>query len=237
VLPDRPKGLAPVGDQSFLEIQISLLRAQGARRFVLCVGHLAAQIHDCLGDGSRLGVHIEYSVESGTLLGTAGALGLAERFFETHALVLNGDTYLAADYTRILEHHVEERAARRVAATVTLACLDETERYGTVLLDETGRYLTGFKEKLHQSAGPGWLNAGTYVIERDLIERIPRAAFCSLEKDVFPSALADGLPIAAHITDQPFFDIGTAEDLQRFCRLYEDGSLAHSERPFGRRAG
>ncbi len=160
VISDRPKGLAPVGDRPFLEIQISVLRDQGARRFVLCVGHRADQIRECLGDGSRLGVNIDYSIEPEVLLGTGGALRLAHRFFQPHALVLNGDTYLATDYTRLLAHHTDERARQMVAATVTLARLEETQRFGTVLLEPTGRYLTGFKEKDLDQRGPGWLNAG-----------------------------------------------------------------------------
>src|SRR5262249_13787502 len=98
VLSHPPKGLAPLGDPPFLQIQTELLRAQGARRFVLCVGHGAGQIRDTFGDGGRWGVYIDYSVERGHLLGTGGALKHAERFFQPRALVLNGDTYLATDY-------------------------------------------------------------------------------------------------------------------------------------------
>src|SRR5262249_41662980 len=86
VLADVPKGLAPVGDRPFLEIQLELLRGQGARRFVLCVGHLAGQIRQTFGDGGRWGVRIDYSVEGDRLLGTGGALKLAERFFRPRAL-------------------------------------------------------------------------------------------------------------------------------------------------------
>jgi NDP-sugar pyrophosphorylase family protein len=221
VLPDRPKGLAPVGENSFLEIQIALLRDQGARQFVICVGHMAAQIHDCLGDGSRLGVEIQYSHETETLLGTGGALRLADRFFEPRALVLNGDTYLATDYTQILEHHLENRTDPTTAATLTVARLDEIERYGSVALDSTEQYVTGFREKAGEPTGPGWLNAGAYVIERELLDRVPEGVPCSLERDVFPAALSDGLKIAAHRCGQPFYDIGTAESFQQFRQCFK----------------
>ncbi len=224
VLADRPKGLAPVGDQSFLEIQISLLRDQGARRFVLCVGHMAPQIHDCLGDGSRLGVRIHYSLEPETLLGTGGALRLAERYFDPYALVLNGDTYLAADYGEILEHHLEQRKDDPILATLVVSRLEETQRYGTVLLDAAESHVTGFREKAAEANGPGWLNAGVYVIERPLLERARRGIPCSLERDVFPTALADGIKIAAHRCRKPFYDIGTAESLQQFRKAYLDVS-------------
>ncbi len=188
---------------------------------MICVGHRASQIRDCLGDGSRLGVDIEYSVEPEMLLGTGGALRLAERFFQPYALVLNGDTYLAANYTEILRHHVGERAEGRLGATMTLARLEESRRFGTVLLESSGRYVTGFHEKVENPHDAGWLNAGAYVIERELLARIPRDITCSLERDVFPAALADGIRLAAHRSSQPFFDIGTAEDFQRFRRLYD----------------
>ena len=162
---------------------------------------------------------------------------LAERFFQPHALVLNGDTYLATDYARILAHHAGERAEQKVAATVTLARLEETERFGTVLLEPTGRYLTGFNEKVLGQQGPGWLNAGAYVIERELIERIPPGVPCSLERDVFPAALSDGLRLAAHPCHEPFFDIGTGEDFHRFCRLYEEWSVKGCEDRVNRLAG
>jgi mannose-1-phosphate guanylyltransferase len=221
VLPDRPKGLAPIGDQTFLEIQISLLRDQGARRFVLCVGHMASQIEDCLGDGSRLGVDIRYSHETGALRGTGGALRLAERFFEPRALVLNGDTYLAADYAQILEDHLDACTGPTIVATLTVSRLEEIERFGSVMLDSAEQYVTGFREKATKQTGPGWLNAGAYVIERELLARVPRGVPCSLERDVFPAALADGMKIVAHRCRQPFFDIGTAEAFQQFRRLFK----------------
>ena len=92
------------------------------------------------------------------------------------------------------------------------------------MLDSTQRYLTGFNEKVSGLGRPAWLNAGAYVIERELLERVPRDLPCSLERDVFPAALADGVPIAAHPSSQPFFDIGTADDFRRFCRLYAEWS-------------
>jgi NDP-sugar pyrophosphorylase family protein len=221
VLSDRPKGLAPVGDQAFLEIQITLLRDQGARRFVLCVGHMASQIHDCLGNGSRLGVEIEYSYETEKLLGTGGALRLADRFFEPRALVLNGDTYLAADYKQVFENHLEARTGTPIVATLTVSRLEEIERFGSVVLDSAEQYVTGFLEKAGKQTGPGWLNAGAYVIERELLARVPSGVPCSLERDVFPAALADGMKLAAHRCWQPFFDIGTAESIQQFRQAWK----------------
>jgi NDP-sugar pyrophosphorylase family protein len=237
VVTDRPKALAPIGDQPFLEIQISLLREQGARRFVLCVGHRAAQVREAMGDGSRLGVRIEYSIEGETLLGTGGALRLAQHFVQPRALVLNGDTYLAADYAELLSHHVAERAGAGVVASLTLARLEDARRFGTVLLESSGRYLAGFHEKEHGPVGAGWLNAGAYVIERDLVERIPAGVPCSLERDVFPGALRAGQRLAAFPSSQPFFDIGTPDDFEGFLGLHAEWRRRRAEADSSRRAG
>lgn len=232
VLSDRPKGLAPVAGRPFLQIQIELLRDCGARLFVLCVGHLADHIRSALGDGRGLGVRIEYSVEGERLLGTAGALKLAERFFRPRALVLNGDTYLATDFNRLVSRHAEEHARSGALATVALAQLEDSARFGTVLLDPTGRYLIGFREKDTAATGTGWLNAGAYVVERALLDGVPPGMPTSLEREVFPEILRTGGRLAAAPSEEPFYDIGTPEDWVRFAARYD--SL---ERARPRRAG
>jgi NDP-sugar pyrophosphorylase family protein len=221
VLADRPKGLAPIGSRPFLEIQIELLRAQGARRFVLCVGHLAEHVERTLGDGRRLGVRIDYSREGDRLLGTAGALKRADRFFRPDALVLNGDTYFALDYGRLVERHRAERHRVGVLATIALARAPDACRYGSVTLDSSGSSIVGFAEK--QTVAPGavaWLNAGAYVVEREMLDRLAPDQPCSLEREAFPRVLRSGGRIAALTSDEPFFDIGTPEGLATFAAFY-----------------
>jgi NDP-sugar pyrophosphorylase family protein len=230
VVADRPKGLAAVGDRSFLEIQISLLRDQGARHFVLCVGHRAEQVREAFGDGCALGVRIDYSVETDQLLGTAGALKLAERFFVPRALVVNGDTFLDADYNAIVAAHLDGAAKLGILATLTVCRLADASRFGTVLLDPTERFVVGFREKDPTNGGAGWLNAGAYVIERPLLDRVPAGAACSLEREWFPGAIAAGVPVGAVPRGEPFYDIGTPEDYRRFAELYEGGALGRAAR-------
>jgi NDP-sugar pyrophosphorylase family protein len=223
VLADRPKALAPIAGRPFLELQIGLLRDQGARHFVLCVGHRAAQVREEFGDGSRLGVRIDYSIEGDRLLGTGGAIRLAERFFDPAAVVVNGDTYLDVDHNRVVRHHALARQESGVLATLTLARLEDARRYGTVDLDPAGQFVTGFREKDETAAArPGWLNAGAYVIERELLDRVPPGKVRSVERDVFPAALRDGCRIAALTCDRPFYDIGTPDDLRAFIGRHEE---------------
>jgi NDP-sugar pyrophosphorylase family protein len=213
-LPDRPKALAPIGDRTFLERQIALLRDRGARRFVLCVGWEAERIEAALGDGGRLGVAIEYSAEGPQLLGTGGALRLAAPRLGGTALVVNGDTWLDTDYGALVARHREEHAAAGALATLAVTRTGDRARSGTVLLDAAARRVVAFREK--DPAGEGWVSAGTYVIEPALVASLPADEPRSLEREVFPAALAAGRVLAALAVTDPFFDIGTPETLAAF---------------------
>ena len=104
--------------------------------------------------------------------------------------------------------------------------------------NRTEQYLAGFHEKVqaHRTSS-GWLNAGAYVIERELLSGYPPGVPCSLERDIFPAAIADGMQIAAYRCPQEFFDIGTGDDYRRFCQLYrswiEDPAAGHDVREAG----
>jgi NDP-sugar pyrophosphorylase family protein len=218
---DRPKALAAVGDKPFLSLVIEHAKARGARRFVLCVGHMADQIEAAFGDGSALGVRIDYSRDGDTLLGTGGALKRAAAHFAPAAVVVNGDTHLDLDLGKLIRTHAAARA-RGAVATLTLAHAPDAGRFGAVEL--RGNRVAGFREK--GLSGPGWVNAGAYVIERELIDRIPGDTAVSLERDVFPAALADGLRVAAMPHERPFADIGTPEDYRAFVARREAAGVA-----------
>lgn len=221
VLPDRPKGLAPIGSCSFLEIQIRFLRCQGARQFVLCVGYEAEKIQRVLGDGRQWGVSIEYSVETDRLLGTAGALKQAEQHFKPRALVLNGDTYLAIEYEGLVRHHLRQREECGAIATLALTQMVERSRYGTVLLDADRKKIVQFNEKEQGSTSVvAWVSAGAYVVERDLLRWVPPDQPCSLERNIFPRLVRSSQVVASMITEQRFFDIGTPEGLREFVEFY-----------------
>src|SRR5215475_5991939 len=100
----------------FLEHQIALLRSQGILEILLLVGYRAEQITSYFGDGSAHGVHISYSQESRPL-GTGGALKLAQSKLRSTFLLLNGDTYLPASYTKIAAFFATLRAAGLVVCT------------------------------------------------------------------------------------------------------------------------
>lgn len=215
-VPDRPKALAAVGDKPFLAVQLEALRDRGARHFVLCVGHMASQIEAAFGDGAALGVRIDYSRDGEKLLGTGGALKRADMHFAPAAVVVNGDTFLALDLARLTRTH-ESARARGAVATLTLAHVPDAGRFGAVEL--RGNRITRFCEK--GATGPGWVNAGAYVIERTLLDRVAANEAISLERDVFPAAIRDGLRLVAVAHEESFADIGTPDDYRAFVARRE----------------
>jgi mannose-1-phosphate guanylyltransferase len=204
--PDLPKPLIPIHGKPFLEHQIEQLRAQGFRDFVVCVSYLAQQIVDHFQDGAAWNVSIRYSHEHEPL-GTAGALRYAALFWDGTCLVLNGDTFINADFRTLIAAH---RAQPNARGSLGLVAMPDTSRYGQVLIDPQ-QHITAFREK-DQSASAGWINAGVYVLEPAVLELIPSGRAVSLEREVFPALAASrclyGFPI-----DGAFVDMGTPEGL------------------------
>ncbi|MGA3100434.1 MAG: nucleotidyltransferase family protein [Terracidiphilus sp.] len=205
-----PKPMAPVAGRPFLEILLTQLRRSGCSRVLLSVGHQHTVIQDHFG-ASFHGMPLDYVIES-VPLGTGGAIRLAlARAREESVLVLNGDTFLDADYAAMLRFHAAEVQARGGAA-VTLAVVhrDDVSRYGSVTIE--GHRITGFQEK--GSSGPGWISAGTYALSRNLAWPPALPEKFSVEQDFFVPEVARLRP-AAFKVDGFFLDIGIPEDLDR----------------------
>lgn len=209
ILGSQPKAMAPVSGRPFLEYQIELLRAQGIREFVLCVGHLRESIMAHFGDGADQDVHIEYSIEQEPL-GTAGALRNAARFIKSTFLLMNGDTYLDIDYQSLMGCHPEYPDVS-VIGTIGVVQLANCARvFGVIEWDlETGR-VKAFQEKKACAIGGGWVSAGVYVLEPSILQYIPVDQPVSLEEQVFPSLQYHGA-LRARALAGTFVDIGTPE--------------------------
>jgi len=211
-----PKPMAPVAGRPFLEILLTQLRRSGCTRVLLSVGHQHTVIQDHFG-ASFHGLEIDYVVES-VPLGTGGAIRLAlAQAREESVLVLNGDTFLDADYAAMLRFHASEGAA----VTLAVVHCDDVSRYGGVTIED--QRIVGFQEK--GSSGSGWISAGTYVLARNLAWPSALPEKFSIETDFFMPEVARLRP-AAYRVDGFFLDIGIPEDydraqteLARFVRL------------------
>ncbi len=102
-----PKVLLPVAGRPFLAHQLELLRQQGFRRVVLCVGHLGEEVRAQFGDGSAWGLRLEYSFDGSVLMGTGGALRRARPLLGECFFVLYGDSYLPIEFGPIAKCFAE----------------------------------------------------------------------------------------------------------------------------------
>jgi NDP-sugar pyrophosphorylase family protein len=211
VVADRPKALAEVGGRPFLEYVLDRLTRAGLRRVVLCTGYLGTQVQAAFG--SRRGIlDLVYSQEPEPL-GTAGALRLAlPLVLSDTVLIVNGDSYSDADLGLFREWH-HRRGAR---ASVTLVHALETGRYGQVQLRADGS-VAAFREK-EAGAGPGWINAGQYLVDRNLLAEIPAGRAVSLEGEMFPAWVGRGL--YAWQSDARLLDVGTPESYAAAGRFF-----------------
>lgn len=200
-----PKPMAPVAGRPFLEILLRQLERCGCTRVLLSVGYMHSVIKDHFGAGFR-GIALDYVVEK-LPLGTGGAIRRALALVrEDAALVLNGDSFLDADYAEMMRFH----CAESVEMTMAITRQDDIARFGGVLSRD--RRIVGFQEK--GRAGGGWINAGAYVLNRDLNWPPKLEGRFSFETDFLAPWCAQIAPAAFEVTGF-FLDIGVPEDYDR----------------------
>jgi mannose-1-phosphate guanylyltransferase len=214
-----PKPMVEVGGCPFLERELLHLREFGIRTIILAVSHRREAIEKHFGDGTSLGMSVNYSRETQPL-GTAGALGNALPLVEgDEVLVLNGDSFAEVDYADLLRFHRAHGGNLTISAVYQSDCRD----YGRLQISR-GRVLA-FVEKKHSDSSPGYINAGVYIFRRELIETIPQGVVGSLENMLFPSLLVSGKNIYAYCMKGYFVDMGTPQRLQQLRSDFVEGRV------------
>jgi mannose-1-phosphate guanylyltransferase len=204
---DVPKPAVTLVDRPFLAYAIEWLAAHGVTEVVLACGFLPEVLREALeGEEQRSGVSIAYVAEPEPL-GTAGAIrfaadALGDRL-EQRFLALNGDVLADLDLSSLVRAH-DERDAR---ATIALHPVQDSAAYGLVSRDGDGNVLE-FLEKTGEAV-PGEINAGAYVLDRSVFDLVPAGRAVSIEREVFPQLVGDGL--RAELLDGYWMDIGTPE--------------------------
>ena len=199
-----PKPVMPLAGQPFLSFMLGWLRRHGVSEAILSCGFLSDGVRNVLGDIYD-GMRIRYVIEEEPL-GTAGPVRLAydEGLLAERLLVLNGDVLTDMDLTAEVDQH--ERTGAR--ATLALAAVDDTSSYGVVPTDAGGR-VEAFLEKGEGHAPTNRINAGAYVLEREVVETIPSGRAVSFEREIFPKLVGHGL--YGYDAAGYWIDIGTPE--------------------------
>ena len=211
---NRPKPVVPLLNVPFLRYQLGLLQAHGVTDVILSVSHLPEVIRRVMGAEPPGAARLRDVVEPEPL-GTAGGVRNAADLVEGRVVVLNGDVLTDLDLGAMLAAH----EARRAKASIYLTPVENPTAYGLVELEADGR-VRRFLEK------PGWdevttntINAGVYVLERELLDWIPKGQVYSMEREFFPLLLERGVPFFGHVADGYWLDIGTTA---KYLQAHQD---------------
>jgi len=207
-----PKPLLPVGGIPFLTHQLAALRQAGIEHVVLATSYRAEIFTDTFGDGSPLGLQVTYVSEDHPL-GTGGAIRHASSRLtagdDDPVVILNGDVLSGHDLRGQIEFHERTRAD----VTLHLVEVADARAYGCVPTADDGR-VTAFLEKMDHPI-TSWVNAGSYVFRRSVIDVIPRDEVVSVERETFPGLLSSGRDVRAWQQTAYWCDVGTPEALVR----------------------
>lgn len=179
----KPKPMVEILRKPILEYQIEWLKSQGVDNFVIACGYKHEKIVKYFGDGEKLGVRIQYSVEK-EKLGTGGGIKQALNYVdenEEDIIVTNGDIITTIDLKPMVEYHKETNFM------ATMLLVPFKSPYGIVDVDETNR-IRGFREKPEL---PYWINGGVYIIKRNIVDFLPDRG--DIEKETFPVLAEKGL--------------------------------------------
>ncbi|WP_333734318.1 NDP-sugar synthase [Streptomyces sp. IBSBF 3010] len=223
-----PKPMVPAAGVPFLTHQLARARAAGVEHIVLATSYLAEVFEPYFGDGSSLGLHIEYVTEREPL-GTGGAIrNVAHRLAsgpEEPVLIFNGDILTGLDIRALVTSHADSGAD----VSLHLTRVEDPRAFGLVPTDDTGR-VTAFLEKPQtpEEIVTDQINAGAYIFRRSVIDTIPAGRSVSVERETFPGLLADGAHLQGMVDSTYWLDLGTP---QAFIRGSADLVLGRAPSP------
>ncbi len=203
-----PKPMLLTAGLPFVTHLLSRIAAAGIEHVILSTSHQPAVFEAEFGDGSKLGLQIEYVTETHPLGTGGGIANVAPRLRHDTVMVFNGDVLSGADLGQLLAYHRTNRAD----LTLHLVRVSDPRAYGCVVTENSR--VTAFLEKT-QDPPTDQINAGCYVFCREIVDRIPRGRAASVEHEVFPALLSDGVKVCGYVDASYWRDMGTPEDFVR----------------------
>jgi mannose-1-phosphate guanylyltransferase len=184
-----PKPVVPLAGQPFITHMLDWLRRHGVQEVIMSCGFLADGVRDVLGDGAQLGLRLAY-LEEPEPLGTGGALKYAEDMLDERFFMLNGDVLTDIDLTAQLAQH----EATGALATLALIGVDDPSSYGLVRRNDDLSVREFLEKPSVDQIDTNLINAGAYILQRSVLAIMaPAGTKMSIERDVFPRLVGDGL--------------------------------------------
>lgn len=201
-----PKPMVPIMNVPFLARTLERLYDAGIRDVILPAGYMPQAITEYFGDGSNFDMKITYVIEDEPL-GTAGAIKNVEQYINGPFFVLNGDVLTSLDLQAMIDYH----RSKGGLGVLHLIKVEDPSAFGCVVHDEAGR-ISQFVEKPPKGTEPtNEVNAGTYLLEKSVLDMIPPGRNVSIERETFPKILGDGNALYAYTTEDYWIDLGRPE--------------------------
>ena len=204
-----PKPLLPTAGLPFLTHLLSRIAEAGIEHVILGTSYKAETFEAQYGDGSALGLQMEYVTEEQPLGTGGGIANVSSTLRNDTVMVFNGDVLSGVDLTAMLAAHRE----RNADVTLYLVRVGDPRAFGSVPTDADGNVLA-FLEKT-EDPPTDQINAGCYIFKRKVLDRIPRGREVSVEREVFPALLAEGATVRGFVDSGYWRDMGTPEDFVR----------------------
>jgi mannose-1-phosphate guanylyltransferase len=210
------KAMVPVLNRPFIEHVIRHLNNHNVNEIILAMGYKPDSIKNYFDNMGRLDARIIYSVEQSPL-GTAGAVKNAAQYIDKDKffLVINGDVFTDLDLTQMINFHKNKKAK----VTIALTPVDDPTQFGVVEIDSQQRVIRFVEKPKQHEVTSNLINSGIYILESEVLDRIPQGKRFMFEYDVFPHLIADGEPIYGYPTNAYWIDVGTPE---KYLKLNQD---------------
>ncbi|MDR3707892.1 MAG: sugar phosphate nucleotidyltransferase [Capsulimonadaceae bacterium] len=208
----QPRSMVPVANKPLVHYQIELLRRHGVLDIIVCVDQLAEVFDRHFQDHEYPGTTIRIHRDTEPR-GTAGALkGVESLLTSDEALVINGHILTNMDVTALIKFHRKNAAL----TTLALSSVPDPLHYGVALADTTGRIVRWVeKPSMLDEAPTDTINAGIYVIDRQVLEQIPSGVEYSLERHLLPKLVASDMPLYGLVSDAYWQDITSLPDYRQ----------------------
>jgi mannose-1-phosphate guanylyltransferase len=206
--------MIPLVNQPFIEHMLETIRDQGIDEVILAVQYLAERFRDALGDGSRLGIKL-HIIEEPEPRGTAGAVKNVEHLLDGTTFVFNGDVMTDLDLRDMLAFHREHGST----CTIALTPVDDPTSFGLVETDPSGRIQRFLEKPRAEDVTTNMINAGTYIIEREVFRYVPPGQHYMFERGLFPVLLQTSDPMYGYPSRSYWTDVGKP---QTYLEVHHD---------------